>query len=97
MSKFADTNLTDSRAMVPQLERFRGLMVSGQERQVKPSPVIFRRLLERYGLIAAFTLFVDDSPANIRGARAVGLRTHHFTGAGRLRADLIERGLLPRP
>ena len=83
--------------MVPQLERFRGLMVSGQERQVKPSPVIFRRLLERYGLIAAFTLFVDDSPANIRGARAVGLRTHHFTGAGRLRADLIERGLLPRP
>jgi HAD hydrolase, family IA, variant 3 len=97
LSNFDAPTFPAARAMVPQLERFRGLMVSGQERQVKPSPVIFRRLLERYGLIAAFTLFVDDSPANIRGARAVGLRTHHFTGAGRLRADLIERGLLPRP
>ena len=50
-------------------------------------------LLERYGLDAAGVLLVDDSPANTDAA-ALGLATHLFRGAGRLRADLTDRGLL---
>lgn len=80
---------------VPQLARFAGVVVSGQERLAKPDPRIYRLLLERYGLDAARTLFVDDSAANIAGAQAVGLATHHFTTAVGLHEDLAARGLLP--
>lgn len=80
---------------VPQLARFEGIVVSGQECLAKPDPRIYRLLLERYGLDGARTLFVDDSAANIAGAQAVGLVTHHFTTAAGLREDLAARGLLP--
>lgn len=80
---------------VAELARFDGVVVSGQERLVKPDARIFRLLLERYGLTAEHTLFVDDSATNIAGAQAVGLVTHHFTTAGALHEDLAARGLLP--
>lgn len=86
-----------ARLLVPQLERFAGIVVSGREHLAKPDTAIFTLLLERYGLQAASTLFIDDSPANIRAASRVGLHTHRFTGAGRLRAELITLGLLPAP
>ena len=54
-------------------------------------------LLERYGLQGADALFVDDAPANIAAAASLGMDTHLFRGAGRLRADLTDRGLLDAP
>ena len=86
-----------ARLLVPQLEHFSGIVVSGREHLAKPDDAIFELLLERYGLHAASTLFVDDSMVNIRAAGRLGLRTHHFTGAGRLRAELVATGLLPTP
>ncbi|MGK2348204.1 HAD-IA family hydrolase [Actinomyces sp. W5033] len=83
------------RERVPELARFRGVVVSGEERLVKPDARVYRLLLERYGLSAGRTLFVDDSAANTAGAAAVGLLTHHFTTAAALREDLAARGLLP--
>ncbi|CAM2833345.1 HAD family phosphatase [Actinomyces slackii] len=80
--------------LVPQLARFKGVVVSGREHLVKPDPAIFDLLITRYGLSAERTLFVDDTPANIATAQALGLRTHLFTGAGRLRAELTSLGLL---
>ena len=85
------------RPRVPQLERFSGIVVSGQERLTKPAPAVFRVLLERYGLRGADALFVDDAPANIAAAASLGMDTHLFRGAGRLRADLTDRGLLDAP
>jgi putative hydrolase of the HAD superfamily len=41
----------------------------------KPHPESFTALLEREGLRAAETLFIDDSPANLEGAAAAGLPT----------------------
>ena len=82
------------RPRVPQLERFSGIVVSGRERLTKPDPAVFRVLLERYGLQGADALFVDDAPANIAAAASLGMDTHLFRGAGRLRADLTDRGLL---
>lgn len=95
LTNFHDVLFERARHMVPQLPRFTGIVVSGEEHLAKPEPEIYRVLLERYGLDASRTLFVDDSPANVEGARAVGMRAHLFVGAGRLRAELTERGLLP--
>lgn len=86
-----------ARLLVPQLERFVGTVVSGREHLVKPDPAVFNLLLSRYRLQASSTLFIDDSPVNIEAAGRLGLRTHRFTGSGRLRSELIALGLLPTP
>ncbi|WP_296498738.1 HAD-IA family hydrolase, partial [uncultured Actinomyces sp.] len=85
------------RLLVPQLEHFSGIVVSGREHLAKPDAAVFDLLLSRYRLQASSTLFVDDSAVNIEAADRLGMRTHHFTGVGRLRSELIALGLLPTP
>ncbi len=47
----------------------------------KPAPEIYRICLERLGVPAPSTLFVDDRVENLRAAERAGLRTLLFTGA----------------
>ena len=65
-----------------------GIVISAEERTVKPGPDIYRILLERYGLQASECVFIDDRPANTAGAEAVGIRGIVFQGAAQLRAAL---------
>jgi 2-haloacid dehalogenase len=76
------------------LNRFRDIVVSGDERLVKPDPAIYHVLLERNGLAARDCLFIDDSAKNVAGAEAVGMKAHHFTTPDRLRTRLRSDGLL---
>jgi 2-haloacid dehalogenase len=76
------------------LDRFEGIVVSGEERVVKPEPEVFHRLLERYHLAPTEVVFVDDSPANVEAARRLGMTGLRFTDPDRLRADLADLGLL---
>lgn len=78
------------------VDSFRDVVVSGHEAVVKPDPRIYRILLERNSLSHSECVFIDDSPANVWGARAVGMRALHFTGAGQLRKDLVALGFLDR-
>ncbi|MCU6454506.1 HAD family phosphatase [Sphingomonas sp. A2-49] len=75
-------------------DRFRDVVVSGVEKLVKPDPAIYRLALDRFGLEAARTVFIDDNEANVAGARDVGLIALHFTDEPTLRRDLIALGLL---
>ena len=97
LTNFDAEPFEQARLLVPQLERFTGIVVSGREHLAKPDAAVFDLLLSRYRLQASSTLFVDDSAVNIEAADRLGMRTHHFTGAGRLRAELVELGLLPAP
>ena len=74
--------------------RFRDVVVSGHERLLKPDAAIYRLLCARNGLDPAECLFIDDSAANVAGARAVGMQAHHFTDPDTLWADLRARGLV---
>lgn len=76
------------------LRTFRDIVVSGDERLLKPDPAIYRVLLERNGIDAAACVFIDDSEKNVRGAEAVGMKSIHFTTPQALRADLAGMGLL---
>jgi putative hydrolase of the HAD superfamily len=49
----------------------------------KPDPRYFEHILALTGLSARTTLFVDDCPSNLVGARAVGLNAMHFELEGR--------------
>jgi 2-haloacid dehalogenase len=76
------------------LDWFDGIVVSGEERVVKPDRRIFRLLLDRFGLAPEATLFVDDAAANVAAARELGLDAVRYRDPDRLRRDLSERGLL---
>ncbi|WP_373505909.1 HAD family hydrolase [Aestuariivirga sp.] len=73
---------------------FRDIVVSGDERLIKPDPAIYRLLLDRNGLEAGQCLFIDDSAKNVAGAEAVGMKAHHFTSPDALRAELAAMGIL---
>jgi 2-haloacid dehalogenase len=74
--------------------RFRDIVVSGEEKLLKPDPAIYYLALDRFGLKPEEALFVDDRQINVEGASAVGLRTHLFTDAEDLRRRLEAEGLL---
>ena len=73
------------------LRLFRGIVVSGEERLIKPEAAIYRLLCSRYGVAAEGCVFVDDSLKNVEGARAAGMRGVLFEGPEPLRMKL--RGL----
>lgn len=73
---------------------FRDIAVSGQLRQLKPEPAIFRTLMQRNGLAAQDCVFIDDSAANVEGARQLGIDAILFTGADALEKALAKRDLL---
>lgn len=94
ITNFSAEKLALARRRFDFLNLFEGMIVSGEERMVKPDPAIYRRLLGRYGLDAPETLFIDDVARNVEAARAVGMQALHFTGADVLRRDLAGLGLL---
>jgi len=73
---------------------FEGIVVSGQERLMKPDPRLYRLLARRYGLDLRRTVFIDDTPANVVAARELGMLGLDFVDAERLRSDLAAQGLL---
>ncbi len=46
----------------------------------KPDPAIYRYVTDRHGLDPARTLFIDDNPSNVEGARLAGLQAFHLQG-----------------
>ena len=81
-----------ARSHYPFLDLFRGIVVSGDERLLKPSADIYSLFLKRYGLAAADCVFIDDSERNVLGAREVGMTGVHFTSAEQLVGDLRKLG-----
>jgi 2-haloacid dehalogenase len=73
---------------------FRDIVVSGEEKLLKPDPALYLRALDRFGLQPHEALFVDDRAINVEGAEAVGMHGHLFTDAEDLRARLEREGLL---
>ncbi|RYY28253.1 MAG: HAD family phosphatase [Sphingomonadales bacterium] len=72
--------------------RFRDIVVSGDEKLVKPDAAIYRLALDRFGLEGPDAVFIDDNQANVEGAERIGMQAIRFTGAEPLRADLRTLG-----
>lgn len=71
-----------------------GIVVSGAEKTRKPFPAIYQTLLHCYGLAPRGTVFIDDSPANVQAASALGMRGILFHSPEQLRQELVANGLL---
>lgn len=73
---------------------FDGIVVSGEEKLIKPDEKIFRVIVERYHVDPKSTLFIDDNRNNIDTAIGMGFSTIHVTEQTDLRHELQVLGLL---
>lgn len=81
-------------AAYPRLgEVFGVTVVSGHEGMIKPDAEIFALFCDRAGVAPGDCLFIDDSPANVTGARAFGMDAVRFTSPEELAAELSARGV----
>lgn len=94
LSNWSAEKFKIARRKFPFLALFTDLVVSGEVKLVKPDPAIYRLLLSRNSLEASSCLFIDDVPANVATAEAVGMRGHRFESPEALRADLVSLSLL---
>ncbi|GAB3785678.1 HAD family hydrolase [Dyella agri] len=76
------------------MDAFRGIVVSGEERLIKPDPAIFQLLMSRHGLDAARTVYIDDVLRNVEAAARQGMHALHFRDPAALRDELCRAGLL---
>ena len=74
------------------LSLFRGIVVSGSERLVKPDLAIYRLLVERFDLNPARCVYIDDSATNAAAATLLGMHAIHFTSPDALAGELCELG-----
>lgn len=93
LTNFAADTFREAERLYPFLEETRGVTVSGRIGIIKPDRRIYRHHAEAFGLDPALTLFIDDSLANVEGARAAGWQALHFTDGERLAADLAALGI----
>lgn len=66
-----------------------GIVVSSEEKIIKPDPRLYRILLDRYDLKPEECVFIDDNANNVTGARAVGIEAIRFENRDQL-AEVLE-------
>ena len=93
ITNFSSDKFREAQGIYPFLKSFRGVVVSGDERLIKPDRAIFDLFLKRYGLEPAGCVFIDDSRANIETARGLGMRTIHYVEPMDVAAALREHGI----
>ena len=73
---------------------FDAQVFSHQVGALKPDPRTYQAILTALGVKAQEALFVDDSPANVAGARAAGMVAVRFVGTVALIEELKKEGLI---
>ncbi|SCB09820.1 HAD family hydrolase [Rhizobium lusitanum] len=93
LTNFASDTFREAQMRFPFLNKPRGVTVSGDIGLIKPDVAIYDAHARSFGLDPASTIFIDDSLANVEGAKAAGWHAVHFTGAEKLRSDLAAHGI----
>jgi HAD superfamily hydrolase (TIGR01509 family) len=65
------------------------IIISAEVGRVKPDPQIYQLALDGLNLPAQASVFIDDFPRNIEGARNVGMHALLFESADQIQRDLM--------
>lgn len=76
----ANINIMKQLGHAPACRFLDGIVVSAEERLMKPDPAIFRLLCDRFDLEPEECIFVDDNEDNCIGAEVADMRSFHFIG-----------------
>jgi 2-haloacid dehalogenase len=75
-------------------KEFDGIVVSGEEKLIKPDQKLYHLLLDRYNLKAENTIFIDDNLKNVKAAEELGMIAIHFENPDQLETVLQSIGAL---
>jgi epoxide hydrolase-like predicted phosphatase len=73
---------------VPIADAFDALVISAEEKMMKPDPRIYQLALDRLGVRADEAIFLDDFQVNIDACTALGLHGVHFTSSEQAQRDI---------
>ena len=69
-------------------DAFRGIVISGEVKLMKPEPEVFEHLLKTFDLQATESVFIDDVLVNVEAARQLGIHAILFQDAAQCRVEL---------
>jgi 2-haloacid dehalogenase len=73
---------------------FKGVLLSGEVKLLKPDRRIFETFLERFSIEPSRAIYIDDRSENVAAAGELGMRGVVFSNSGALRTELTRAGLL---
>ncbi len=73
---------------VPIADAFDALVISAEEKMVKPDPRIYQLALDRLGVHADEAIFLDDMPENIDACQALGMHGVRFQSTAQALRDI---------
>ena len=62
----------------PFLNKFSGMIISGEDRLIKPDNKIYKLAIDRFNLIPEKTVFIDDKLENINAAQKLNFKVIHL-------------------
>lgn len=94
LTNWSAETITIAYERFPFFREFNGIVVSGEEKMIKPDKKLYHLLLDRYNLSAENTIFIDDNIKNIKAAEELGMIAIHFENSGQLEAKLLSIGAI---
>jgi HAD superfamily hydrolase (TIGR01509 family) len=92
LSNTNELHFTYSKEQFPILKFFKQYFVSYQIGAMKPTPEIYKHVIQSLGANPSDLLFFDDVEKNVLGAQQAGMRSFLFTGVDALRSRLEQEG-----
>ena len=72
----------------PFLKNFDGLLISGEDKLIKPDPAIYQLAIKRFNLDPYKSVFIDDKIENIQAAKNLNFNTIHLTNPKTIEIDI---------
>ena len=79
LSNWSSETFLGFNKLYPFLNDFDGIIISGEEKLVKPDTKIFHLACNRFNLVPTNTIFIDDRIENIKSAKKLKFNTIHLT------------------
>jgi len=72
----------------PFLRSFDGLLISGEDKMMKPNAEIYELAITRFNLTPQETVFIDDKLENIEAAKKLNLKTIHLVDPNKIELEI---------
>ena len=94
LTNWSGETFPTARKLFPFLSLFEGIVVSGDEKLIKPDHRLYQILFERYQIDPQDSVFIDDSLPNVKSAKQLGMTALHFDNSDKLAVELSTLGII---
>ena len=88
LSNWSAETFVGMRDEFPFLNLFDGLLISGEDKLIKPSKEIYELAISRFDLIPEETIFIDDKLENIQMAKKLSMKTIHLVSPKEIKKEI---------